>query len=112
MIMALASESEENEGELSFPQSALVVNREVEENENNQSLAESSLHQIKSTYSLQKVESAGIPSVPETEFKPTTRLYLAFGTLAVITLMVALDGTSLSVALPVGSSHIHPKYLL
>ena len=35
------------------------------------------------------------------EFKPSARLYLAFLTLAVITLMVALDGTSLSVALPV-----------
>ena len=36
------------------------------------------------------------------EFKPSKRLYVAFLTLAVITLMVALDGTSLSVALPVG----------
>lgn len=35
------------------------------------------------------------------EFKPTLRFYLAFGTLSVITMMVALDGTSLSVALPV-----------
>ena len=35
------------------------------------------------------------------EFKPSTRLYLAFLTLAVITMAVALDGTSLSVALPV-----------
>lgn len=35
------------------------------------------------------------------DFKPSTRLYVAFLTLAVITLMVALDGTSLSVALPV-----------
>jgi hypothetical protein len=34
------------------------------------------------------------------EFKPTTRLYLAFGALAVLTLMVALDGTSISVELP------------
>ena len=39
------------------------------------------------------------PSSPE--FKPSKRLYVAFLTLAVITLMVALDGTSLSVALPV-----------
>jgi hypothetical protein len=38
------------------------------------------------------------------EFKPSTRLYLAFLTLAVITMAVALDGTSLSVALPVSSS--------
>lgn len=35
------------------------------------------------------------------DFTPTLRFYLAFATLAVITLMVALDGTSLSVALPV-----------
>lgn len=35
------------------------------------------------------------------EWKPSVRLYVAFLTLAVITLMVALDGTSLSVALPV-----------
>lgn len=34
-------------------------------------------------------------------WKPSRRLYLAFMTLAVITMVVALDGTSLSVALPV-----------
>lgn len=38
------------------------------------------------------------------DWKPSKRLYVAFLTLAVITLMVALDGTSLSVALPVRSS--------
>ncbi len=48
--------------------------------------------------SLHKVTTAGLD--PAT-FKPSPRLYIAFGTLAVITLMVALDGTSLSVALPV-----------
>ena len=48
--------------------------------------------------SLRQVPSMG---VPEAEFKPSRRLYVAFATLAVITLMVALDGTSLSVALPV-----------
>ena len=35
------------------------------------------------------------------EWKPSSKLYVAFLTLCVITLMVALDGTSLSVALPV-----------
>lgn len=35
------------------------------------------------------------------EFKPTRGFYLAFVALATLTLMVALDGTSLSVALPV-----------
>lgn len=39
----------------------------------------------------------------EQQWTPSARLYLAFATLAVITMMVALDGTSLSVALPVGS---------
>ena len=33
-------------------------------------------------------------------WKPTTRLVLAFASLCVLTLMVALDGTSISVALP------------
>lgn len=37
----------------------------------------------------------------DADFKPSKRLYVAFLTLATITLMVALDGTSLSVALPV-----------
>lgn len=102
MVMAL--EPKQNEGDHSLPQSALVVDRELEENGHNQIWSTtSSLHEVKSAYSLQQVKSAGIPPVPEAEFKPTTRLYLAFGTLAVITLMVALDGTSLSVALPVGS---------
>lgn len=35
------------------------------------------------------------------QWKPSLRLYLAFMTLAIITMVVALDGTSLSVALPV-----------
>lgn len=34
-------------------------------------------------------------------FKPGLRVWLAFLTLCVLTLMVALDGTSISVALPV-----------
>jgi hypothetical protein len=37
------------------------------------------------------------------DFRPGTRLWLAFMTLAVVTLMVALDGTSISVALPVST---------
>ena len=58
------------------------------ENQNDSSAAPS-LHQVK---------SAGVPLEG---FKATPRLYVAFITLSVITLMVALDGTSLSVALPV-----------
>ena len=42
-----------------------------------------------------------LTGVAAEDFKPSSRLYLAFLTLAIITLMVALDGTSLSVALPV-----------
>lgn len=48
--------------------------------------------------SLHQVKSAGVPLEG---FKATPRLYVVFVTLSVITLMVALDGTSLSVALPV-----------
>lgn len=99
--MTMAFQSKQNEGDLSYPQSATVRNREVEEHEKDQNLTtEPSLHPVKS-YSLQQVQSVGIPPVPEAEFKPTIRLVLTFGTLAVITLMVALDGTSLSVALPI-----------
>ena len=43
------------------------------------------------------------------DFKPSKRLYVAFMTLAVITLMVALDGTSLSVALPVSHTCLYKK---
>lgn len=110
--MAAALEPKQDEGTLSFPQSAIVVDRDAEEHATNQRLSpEHSLHEVRSAYSLQQVNSAGIPPVPEAEFKPTARLYLAFGTLAVITLMVALDGTSLSVALPVSSLLIFPRYL-
>ena len=41
------------------------------------------------------------------DFKPTTRFYLAFLALAVLTLMVALDGTSISVALPIIARTLH-----
>lgn len=52
------------------------------------------------------IDTSSIPpegktNLEQPEWKPSTRLYVAFLTLAVITLMVALDGTSLSVALPV-----------
>lgn len=47
-------------------------------------------------------DPAGVPgAVPDFLWKPSPRMYLVFLTLAVITMMVALDGTSLSVALPV-----------
>lgn len=107
--MALESKQNEGDGDLSPPQSPMAVNRGVEKHGNEP--PESSLHQVDSAHSLQRVETAGIPPVPVAEFKPTARLFLAFGTLAVITLMVALDGTSLSVALPVGSLPPNHSYL-
>ena len=39
-----------------------------------------------------------------TQYKPGLWLYLAFATLATLTIMVALDATALSVALPVSHS--------
>ncbi|KAG8527144.1 uncharacterized protein KY384_008573 [Bacidia gigantensis] len=47
-----------------------------------------------------------LTGVAAEDFKPSKRLYLAFLTLAVMTLMVALDGTSLSVALPIISQKL------
>ena len=41
------------------------------------------------------------------EWKPSTRFYLAMLALAVLTLMVALDGTILAVALPTIASERH-----
>ena len=51
--------------------------------------------------SLRKMPMSRKKDPSPSEFQPSTRLYLAFLTLAVMTLMAALDGTSLSVALPV-----------
>jgi hypothetical protein len=42
---------------------------------------------------------ASVP--PEQEFKPTLQFWLAFIPIAVLAMMVSLDGTSVSVALPV-----------
>ncbi|KAL8846330.1 MAG: hypothetical protein Q9221_008570 [Calogaya cf. arnoldii] len=52
-------------------------------------------------------DPTGVPgSIPDLLWKPSPRMYLAFMTLAVITMMVALDGTSLSVALPIISEDL------
>ena len=107
--MALASNKVQ--GDVSSSESVVVLDGEANEHDNGQYLTRKpSLHQVQSAHSLHLQQSAGIPPVPEADFRPTTRLYLAFGTLAVITLMVALDGTSLSVALPV-SYLPHPSHL-
>ena len=70
-----------------------MVPQTLRENEGDISVASSSssTHEVEKKYSNDEV----------VDFKPTTGLYIAFCTLAIITLMVALDGTSLSVALPV-----------
>ena len=41
------------------------------------------------------------PHIHAVTYKPGKWLYMAFATLAVLTIMVALDATALSVALPV-----------
>lgn len=43
----------------------------------------------------------GISGDDGTNFHPGARFYLAFSSLAVLAMMVSLDGTSVSVALPV-----------
>ena len=107
----MASENTKNQVDGSSPEMEMKLQKEAKEQEHDQNLmTNSSLHQVELGDSLQQVKSAGIPPVSEVDFKPTTKLYLAFGTLAVITLMVALDGTSLSVALPVSSFPILPTY--
>lgn len=46
--------------------------------------------------------TASSPTLSKSEpFKPDWRFFLSFGALAVITLMAALDATSIAVALPV-----------
>ena len=109
--MAMALASNKDQGDVFSSESVVVLDGEANEHEKDQCLTRKpSLHQVQSGHSLHLQQSAGIPPVPEADFRPTTRLYLAFGTLAVITLMVALDGTSLSVALPV-SYLLRPSYL-
>lgn len=49
---------------------------------------------------------------PEEEFKPDLSFRLAFASLCVITLMAALDATSISVALPVSRLSLCSESLL
>ena len=49
-----------------------------------------------------------LPAVTvDKEFKPGYQFYLAFSSLTVLAMMVSLDGTSVSVALPVGRTYSH-----
>ena len=58
--------------------------------------------------SVKRVTSASKPrpvsaAIRPTPYKPGLWLYLAFATLGILTIMVALDATALSVALPVST---------
>ncbi|KMP01742.1 hypothetical protein CIRG_01881 [Coccidioides immitis RMSCC 2394] len=57
-------------------------------------------------YILSGPQTTGVQA-QAVEFRLTARAWLAFVTLAVLTLMVALDGTSISVALPIIASKLH-----
>jgi MFS family permease len=53
------------------------------------------------------VQQNDAPPRPDLDFNPGWRFYLAFLSLTTITLMVALDATSLSVALPIMAKLLH-----
>ncbi|KMU88045.1 hypothetical protein CIHG_05812 [Coccidioides immitis H538.4] len=57
-------------------------------------------------YILSGPQTTGVQA-QAVEFRLTARAWLAFVTLAVLTLMVALDGTSISVALPIIAFKLH-----
>ena len=46
-------------------------------------------------------QHVGASTPPEQEFKPGLHFWLAFAPIAVLAMMASLDGTSVSVALPV-----------
>ncbi|KAK5113590.1 hypothetical protein LTR85_010819 [Meristemomyces frigidus] len=52
-------------------------------------------------------EDEECPKTVATEFRPDVRFYLAFSSLAALSLVVALDGTSISVALPVITQYLN-----
>jgi hypothetical protein len=54
----------------------------------------------------QSASENGSQDTPDEKWEFSTRALLVFVTLSTLTLMVALDGTSISVALPVGSSKL------
>jgi hypothetical protein len=60
-----------------------------------------------SSITSQEEHSGNDAAAPPIEFKISRRFLMAFAALAVLTLMVALDGTSISVALPVIADKLH-----
>lgn len=63
--------------------------------------------QLPNGSSSQSLSVSGETTVEAPQFTISTRFLLAFASLAVLTLMVALDGTSLSVALPIIARKLH-----
>ena len=63
---------------------------------------------VKQEISSSDSTAASLKRKPQpTQYKPGLWLYLAFATLAILTIMVALDATALSVALPVSRAQVH-----
>ena len=91
--------------ETSKPQDAGHMGQEVGSRGESQTLPELTSngvigHQVDTQSHVHDIEQTALSHVDE-DFKASTGIYVAFITLMVITLMVALDGKSLSVALPV-----------
>ncbi|TQB69485.1 hypothetical protein MPDQ_001802 [Monascus purpureus] len=63
--------------------------------------------QLPNSSSFQSLSVSGETTNEALQFTISTRFLLAFASLAVLTLMVALDGTSLSVALPIIARKLH-----
>ncbi|OCL09428.1 MFS general substrate transporter [Glonium stellatum] len=70
----------------------------------------SSTHSSISDYQLKEHASSAAPIIEPTSvpgFSPGWRFYAIFGSLCIITLVVALDATTISVALPIISQALH-----
>lgn len=76
-------------------------------------LSEEVLHDDEAPHdnNVNQGDNANHQQDPPATFKPSLRFYLAFSSLTVLAMMVSLDGTSLSVALPVSFPSPHIKHL-
>ena len=102
-VIKESSESAPSSGKVSGQEHAHTDSIQAGDTSEEQELGqEKQLAQKASSQSLADLDRE-ISGVAAEEFKPSKGIYIAFSTLSVITLMVALDGTSLSVALPVSS---------
>ena len=73
------------------------------DNDKQNSVGDGNIFQYKSATQKkeQNIEPTADKAANLTSFSPGYRFYLAFASLSIIAMMVALDGTSVSVALPV-----------